>query len=327
MMGLSTAMNGNNKIGGPVKFPSPQSYDRSESDDSKVSPRLPKLDNRKPLEKDTKDVMADSNSDQQIQSQQQHLLNLTSSSSCCNDSFPIEVNPPLSQQIRHVEDSFEAPPSAGLQGRRGNRGIKAARQRFLLDKTTRLREVGALKREDLTSETSFESSEPVHSPSHSLNSSSNMSSASQTFAQQKAAPRPVVLLPSQSLHAKNPMPSTAFTNGVYNQSSSHGRLHSTFQYLLPQSQNDSSYISSAMTDHKHRDQNQRAQNGWASGEYLFIKVCDLPDSITTRDLWAAFKHEGHIAYIRLFENAQGYRDGGASVKFRYASVWSTFEAS
>ena len=323
MVGLSTAMDGidlpvehNHNIAGPVKLPSPQSYDCSESDDSKVSLRLPKFDNRKPLEKDTKDLMTDSNSDQQTQPQQQHLLNLKSSSSCSNDYFPIDVNPPSSQQLRHVKDSLEAPPSAG------NRGIKAARQRSLLEKTTRLREVRPLKREDLTSETSFESSEPSHSQSSSLNSSSNMSSASQTFAQQKAASPPVVLLPSQPLHAKNPMSSTALTNGVYNQSSSHGRLYSTFQHLLPQIQNDSSYISSAMMGHKHR-----AQNGWASGEYLFIKVCDLPEDITTRDLWAAFKHEGHIAYIRLFENAQGYRDGGASVKFRYASVWSMFEAS
>ena len=65
--------------------------------------------------------------------------------------------------------------------------------------------------------------------------------------------------------------------------------------------------------------NHRAQNPWTTSEHLYIRVYGLPDSTTTRDLWTSFKHEGQIAHIRLYEDAKGFRDGGAIIKFRYAS--------
>ena len=65
--------------------------------------------------------------------------------------------------------------------------------------------------------------------------------------------------------------------------------------------------------------NHRVQNPWTTREHLYIRVYGLPDSTTTRDLWTSFKHEGQIAHIRLYEDAKGFRDGGAIIKFRYAS--------
>ena len=65
--------------------------------------------------------------------------------------------------------------------------------------------------------------------------------------------------------------------------------------------------------------NHRDQNPWTTRGHLYIRVYGLPDSTTTRDLWTSFKHEGQIAHIRLYEDAKGFRDGGAIIKFRYAS--------
>ena len=65
--------------------------------------------------------------------------------------------------------------------------------------------------------------------------------------------------------------------------------------------------------------NHRVQNPWTTREHLYIRVYGLPDSTTTRDLWTSFKHEGQIAHIRLYEDTKGFRDGGAIIKFRYAS--------
>ena len=65
--------------------------------------------------------------------------------------------------------------------------------------------------------------------------------------------------------------------------------------------------------------NHRVQNTWTTREHLYIRVYGLPDSTTTRDLWTSFKHEGQIAHIRLYEDTKGFRDGGAIIKFRYAS--------
>lgn len=65
--------------------------------------------------------------------------------------------------------------------------------------------------------------------------------------------------------------------------------------------------------------NRMVQSPWTTREHLYIRVYGLPDSTTTRDLWTSFKHEGQIAHIRLYEDAKGFRDGGAIIKFRYAS--------
>ena len=295
-MVLSTAVNDINPVGG----------------------RLPGMDERKPLENDAKDLMMiRSDCDQQQHQYQQHRpsLNSTSSSSCFSNDTLTQLNPAPSQQARDVKKSFEVPPSARSQGHRGNQGIGAARERFLLKKAAELPEAKAvpeaLTKKFQTSMTSRHSFGIPHNQLGVLSSSSIMSSTSLVSAQQNAASQPVFLASTRSSHARNPTSSTAVIDSVYNRSSSHSRLYDDSQHPRPRLPNNCTYLSSAMTGH-----NNGAQNNWGFADYLWIKVSDLPENITTRDLWEAFKHEGHIAYIRLYENVRGYRDGGASVKFR-----------
>ena len=299
---------------GPVQLLLPQGCNSSESEDSKIAVRLPGID-REPLGKDAKDLMTDSDSDQQ-QQQQQSLLSSTSSSSSSLDHIPPKVNLLPSQQVQNVKKSFKASSSRGPRGRGRNQGIKAAKQRFQLDKAARQQEATAapesLKAGNQTSKMSSKSSVSLLNRSDALNSSSSARSTSQTSAREKAAPQPVVPLSSQSCYAQKPTSFGTIANGFTNQSCQHARPNSAFQHPLPQLPNGSSSPSSAMMSGNHR-----VQSDWATMEYLFIKVCGLPDSITTRDLWAAFKGEGHIAHIRLYENARGYREGNASIKFRY----------
>ena len=316
-MALSTAMNGigqpfgrDNYIGGPVTISSPQFYDCLEPGDSENAVRLPNIDKRKPLVDDAKDFNADSDSNQQQQQQQQHQLsfNSTSSSSCSFDDALTEVDLVESQQIRHVNKPFEPSPSVHTRVHRGKQGIRAARQRFLFNKAAKQRE--ALNQEFQATETSYKSSKTLNGHSGAMDSFSNMSSTSEISAQQMAVAWPAVLPPARSLHTKIPTPSTTGIDGGYSQSSPQGRSLNV-QLQLPDGH---TYQSSAMMA-----QNHRAQDDGATGEYLFIKVRDLPDHITIRDLWRAFNYEGHIAHIRLHETAKGYRDGGASIKFRFVS--------
>ena len=336
-MVLSTAANDVDPVGGrddyignSFEISSPQLYGGSESEYADAV-QLPSMDKRKPLENDAKDLMiSDFDRQQQKQQQQQHqhqqhrpLLNSTSYSSCFSNDTLTQLNPIPSQQARYVKKYFEAPSSARSRGDRGHQGIRAARQRFLLKKAAKLRETKAvpeaLSKEFQTSVTSGNSFRTSHNQLGVLSSSSNMSSTSLISTQQKAAPQPVILLPTRSSHARNLTSSTALIDSVYNRSSSHGPLYNDFQHRRPHLPNDYAYLSSAMTGHNHG-----AQNSWSFAEHLFIKVSGLPENITTRDLWEAFKHEGHIAHIRLHENVRGYRDGGASIKFRYASAYCVF---
>ena len=306
----------NNCMSSPVKLLSLQLYERSESEDSDSAARLPSMGKRKPLEKDAKDLMPDSDSSQQ--QQQSPSLTTASSSSCPVSHTSTEANPTPSQQIQHVKKTVEAPPSASPRGPPGNQGIKAARQRFLQEKAAKLRKVQALSEplniERQGSETYLKSSKALHNQSVNMYASSSMSSTSQISVKSKAAPRPVVLNSSESLHAQSPTSSTTTTNAFYNRTSLHGRRCSALQHPRPQFSNDPSYLSLAMMG-----DNPSIRNDNALRENLYIKVCDLPDNITTRELWGAFKHEGHISHIRLFENAKGCRDGGARIKFKYVS--------
>ena len=322
-MVLSTPMNNVDPVGGPddyignsIKMSSPQLSGGSESEDANAV-QLPSMDKRKPLENDAKDFFMISDPDQQ-QHQHQYqkhrlLLNSISCSSRFSNNTLMQLNPIPSQQARDVKKSFEAPSSARSQGHRGNQGIKAARERFLRKKAAKLRGAKAVP-EALIKEyqTSVTSRSPFGAPHNQLgvlSSCSNMSSTSMISAQQNAAPQPVTLLPPRFSHARNLTSSTTVIDSVYNRSPSHGRLYNDSQHPRPRLPNDCSYLSSALTGH----------NNWGFAEYLSIKVSDLPENITTRDIWESFKHEGHIAHIRLHENVRGYRDGGASVKFRYAS--------
>ena len=312
---VDPAVERNNCISSPVKSLSLQLYKRSESEDSESAARLPSMDKRKALEKDAKDLMPDSDSSQQ-QQQQPPSLTSASLSSCSVDYTSSKANLPSSQQIQHVKKTLDASPSAGPRGPPSNRGIKAARQRFLQEKAAKLRDSPTqsepLNPEHQGSETYSESSKILHNQSGIMHTSSSMSSKSQISVKPKAAPQPVVLNSSQSLHAKSPTSSTTKSNGFYNGSSLHGRRCRALQHPQPQLSNGPPYLSSTMIGN---DPGIWNDNGLR--EYVYIKVCDLPDNITTRELWGAFKHEGHISHIRLFENAKGCRDGGASIKFRY----------
>lgn len=313
MNGIDLPFGRDNHISGSVTILSPQLYDCLEPGNSENAVRLPSIDTRKPLVDDAKDFNTDSDSNQQ---QQKSQLSFNSTpSSCSFDDTLTEVDLVESPQIRHVKKSFEPSPSAYPRVHRANQGIRAARQRFLFNKASKQREARAvaeaLSREFQASQTSYKLSKALNGHSGAMDSFSNMSSTSEISAQQMAVTKPVVLPPARSLHTKNPTPSTTGTNGGYSQSSPQSRSLNAFQLQLP---NGYTYQSSAMMAHNHR-----FQDDWATGEYLFIKVRDLPDHITTRDLWGAFNHEGHIAHIRLHETAKGYRDGGASIKFRYVS--------
>ena len=155
-MAISTVVNSNDllvgrneNIAGSVNLSSSQHYDRSESDcsksdrsqseDDKIAMRLPKTDQSKALE-DAKDLLPDSYLDQQEHQHQQRqpLLNSASSSMSSSDHISTKVIAPPLQQLPYLRKSFEASPSAGSRERRGNQGIKAARQRLLLEKVPKL---------------------------------------------------------------------------------------------------------------------------------------------------------------------------------------------
>lgn len=299
-----------NNTGGSVELPTPQYFNSSDSDDGKIAVRLPIMDNGKPLEKDAKDSSTDLDSDQQ----QQSSFNSNSSSSGSIDHDPANLSLPSSQHIRDVKTLFEASSSGGQRRRGGNQGIKAAKQKFLQEKANKQHEAQAtskiLKSGNQISEMSSKSSAPLLNRSSASDSPSSMSSA---FLK-KTASRPVVPPSSQSLSTRGSTPNSNTADDFYHRPFSHGRPNGAFQHPLPRLPGSSSYIPSAITGQKHG-----RQNNWAMGDYVYIKVCDLPDSTTVRDLWTAFKREGHIAHIRIYENAKGSRDGNASIKFRYAS--------
>ena len=306
----------------------PQTLGSSASGGGRTAERLPNMDKRKPLEKGAKDLMMDSDSQQQQQQQQQAFLNSTSSSSSSFEHTTTKAILPPTQKTLYVNKSFEASSSRGPRGRGGNRGIEAARQRFLLETAAKQQEANAalkvhkaIKTGNQTIEMSSKSSIPLLNRSDASNSSSSGSLTSQSSAQQNVTPQPVVLLPSQSLYTQNPTSFSNTANAFCNQSPTKCRPNSAFQHPRPQRMNDLSYPSPAMTGRNHR-----VQGDWAHGDYIYIKVFDLPDSATTRDLWTAFKHEGYIAHIRLYENARGCRDGKASIKFRYAWILVSVQA-
>lgn len=319
-MALSTivrsieSITGRNKnTDGSVKSSTPQYLDSSESDDGKTAVRLPDVDIRKPLEKDAKDLTTDSESDQQ----QHSSFNSKSSSfgSIVHDTTSLSL--PSSQLIIDVKTSVEASSSGDLQRRGDNGGIKAAKQKFLQEKATKQQEAKAtcklLKPGNQISELSSKSSAPLLNRSSASDSPSSMSS---TFLKESAS-RPVIPPSSQSLSTQGSTPNSNTADHFYNQRFSYGRPNGAFQHPLSRLLGSSSYLPSPRTGQKHG-----MQNNWTIGEYLYIKVYDLPDSTTVGDLWTAFKREGHIAHIRVYENDKGTRDGHASVMFRYASTLS-----
>ena len=316
-MALSTAVGlvtgHNNNTDGPGELLTPQYCEHSESEDGETAVRLLNMDKRKPLEKDAKDLTTDLDSDQQ----QQSFLSPISSSSCSiHDTTKLSLPPP--QHDTDVKISFEASFSSGLRRRGCNEGVKAAKQKFLQEKATKQQETNptseVLKSRNQTSEMSSKSSAPLLNRSPASYSPSSISSNSP----QKAAFRPGVSLPPQSLSTQASTSKITTASYFCNRQFSDGRPNGAFRHPLPRLPSSSGYLSSETRGHS-----DKVQDNWAIREHLFIKVCGLPDETTTRDLWTAFEREGHIAHIRLHENAKGSRDGNASVKFRYASEFGS----
>lgn len=307
-VGLVTGHNTNTD--GSEELSTPQYCDTSESEDAESAVRLLNMDKRKPLEKDANDLTTDLDSDQQ----QQSFLNSTSSSSCSIDHDPNKLSLPPPQHNKDVKISFEASFSSCLPRRECNQGVEAAKQKYLQEKATKQQEIKAtsevLKSGNQTSEMSSKSSAPLLNRSRASDSPSSMSSTSSL----KAAFQPGVSLPPQSSCTQFSTSKVTTAKYFSNRQCSDVRPNGAFRHPLPRLPSSSSYLSSETTCYS-----RKIQNNWAIGEHLFIKVCDLPDETTTRDLWTAFEREGHIAHIRLYENAKGTREGNASIKFRYAS--------
>ena len=67
-----------------------------------------------------------------------------------------------------------------------------------------------------------------------------------------------------------------------------------------------------------RTDNSDAQSlsNWRSWLEVGVRFSGLPPNTTTRDVWEAFRKEGQIATIELFEDNSGIRDGRGRVRFR-----------
>ena len=55
---------------------------------------------------------------------------------------------------------------------------------------------------------------------------------------------------------------------------------------------------------------------WENWDILEVRVTRLPQTITTYDLWFAFRREGHVDGIEIFLNRQGMREGNAKIRFK-----------
>lgn len=59
----------------------------------------------------------------------------------------------------------------------------------------------------------------------------------------------------------------------------------------------------------------RTKQAWQDWLELSVKLHNLPSNITTWDLWKRFEREGVIAFIEIYENRQGVRDGNGRIRF------------
>lgn len=64
-----------------------------------------------------------------------------------------------------------------------------------------------------------------------------------------------------------------------------------------------------------QDQISTRVEDWTTWGEVTIKVSHIPLNATTKDLWTAFKREGQIVTIELFEDTTGRRDGNGRVRF------------
>jgi RNA-dependent RNA polymerase len=55
---------------------------------------------------------------------------------------------------------------------------------------------------------------------------------------------------------------------------------------------------------------------WQTWESLAINLFDVPNEANAKAIWAAFKSEGALCSIDLFEDYTGKRNGKGRVRFR-----------
>ena len=55
---------------------------------------------------------------------------------------------------------------------------------------------------------------------------------------------------------------------------------------------------------------------WKDGDEMTVRLRRLPINVTTMDIWEAFKDEGSLEAIEIFEDRRGNRDGTAKIRFR-----------
>jgi uncharacterized protein with NRDE domain len=61
----------------------------------------------------------------------------------------------------------------------------------------------------------------------------------------------------------------------------------------------------------------RRPDDWSQSVEVAIDVCDLPHTITTKDVWSIFSKEGKVANIALLYDEKGRKNGKARVRFWY----------
>ena len=83
-----------------------------------------------------------------------------------------------------------------------------------------------------------------------------------------------------------------------------GRQNNTFPRPLPQISNGAAYRSPG------------GNMDWTKWPELSVRISDLPEGVSTKDLWAALTGEGQIITIEIFEDQNSKRDGNARVRFR-----------
>lgn len=88
-----------------------------------------------------------------------------------------------------------------------------------------------------------------------------------------------------------------------------GRQNNAFLRPLPQ-------ISNGTAHRPPGSNNGGRYDDWTKWPELSVRISDLPERVTTRDVWAALKGEGQIITIELFEDQNCKRDGNARVRFR-----------
>ncbi|KFY18653.1 hypothetical protein V493_08438 [Pseudogymnoascus sp. VKM F-4281 (FW-2241)] len=59
----------------------------------------------------------------------------------------------------------------------------------------------------------------------------------------------------------------------------------------------------------------KTKQPWQTWTEVTVRICQLPPTVTTWDLFKCFEREGSIVFIELHENGRGVREGSARIRF------------